>query len=98
MEILDVGEFDFPFPRFDILLKHGAIILHLQGFDVVSIIGLNPDLAQVGDLAIQVTRTIMYMKTQICVKTRDGARSWTIVARHQDRSYFSTIFIQSFEH
>ncbi len=77
---MDVSEFDFPFPRFDISLKHGAIILHLQGFDVVSIIGLNPDLAQVGDLVIQVTHTSMYTTTQICLKTRDGAGSWTIVA------------------
>ncbi len=44
-EILVVREFDFPFPRFNILPKHGADILQLQGFVVVSIIGLNSDLA-----------------------------------------------------
>ncbi len=70
---MDVSEFDFPFLRFDILLKHGSIILRVQGFNVVSIIGLNTDLAQVGDLAIQVTHTSMYMKTQLWLKTRDGA-------------------------
>jgi hypothetical protein len=42
-EILVINEFDFPFPRFDILPKHGIDILRLQGFGVVNIIGLNLD-------------------------------------------------------
>ncbi len=63
-EILVVSEFDFPFPRFDILLKIGVVILQLQGFDVVNIIGLNPNLAQVRDLVMQVTHTRMYTRVQ----------------------------------
>jgi hypothetical protein len=37
-EILAMIEFDYLFPRFDIL-REGATILHLQGFWVVRIIG-----------------------------------------------------------
>jgi hypothetical protein len=61
-EILVVREFDFPFPRFNIPPKHGANILQLQGFGVVSIIGLNSDFAH---LVIQVTHTSMNTKIQI---------------------------------
>jgi len=53
-KILAINEFNFPFPRFDILLKEGAIILRLHGFKVVSIIGLNSDLARVGALGLLV--------------------------------------------
>jgi hypothetical protein len=56
-EILVMSEFDFPFLRFDILLRERAIILRLQGFGLVNIIGLNPNFARIGDLAIQVTHT-----------------------------------------
>jgi len=56
-EILVVSEFDFPFPRFD--------ILQLQGFGVVNIIGLNPELVQIGDLVIQITHTSTYTRIQI---------------------------------
>ncbi len=48
-EILVKSEFDFPFPKFDILLIYGGIILQLQGFGVVSNIELNPDFVQVGE-------------------------------------------------
>jgi hypothetical protein len=71
-EILAISEFAFPFPRFDILLKEGAIILRLQGFKVVNIIGLNLDLARTRDLALLVIHTGTYIKVQVWLKTRDG--------------------------
>ncbi len=70
-----VSEFDFPFPRFNILLKNRVIILRLQGFDVVNIIGLNPYLTQVGDLVMEVTHTRMYTRVQVWLKIGDGARN-----------------------
>jgi hypothetical protein len=72
---LVVSEFDFPFPRFNILLKNRVIILRLQGFDVVNIIGLNPYLTQVGDLVMEVTHTRMYTRVQVWLKIGDGARN-----------------------
>jgi hypothetical protein len=56
-EILVMSEFDFPFLRFDILPRERIIILCLQGFGLVNIIGLNPNFAKIGDLVIQVTHT-----------------------------------------
>jgi hypothetical protein len=39
-EILVMSEFDFPFLRFDIVPRERTIILCLQGFGLVNIIGL----------------------------------------------------------
>jgi hypothetical protein len=61
-EILAINEFDFPFPKFDIPLKEGVIILKLQGFSVVNIIGLNPNLAKIGNLALLVIHIGMYTR------------------------------------
>jgi hypothetical protein len=72
-EILAMSEFDYPFPRFDTLLKEGDVILHLQGFGVVNIVGLNPDFARKGDVAIQVTHIVT--RIQVWLKTRNGTRS-----------------------
>lgn len=68
-EILVVNEFDFPFPMFDILLRNIVAILRLQGFGVVIIIGLNPNLVQVGDLVMQVIHTRMYTRVQVWLQT-----------------------------
>lgn len=44
-EIQAMSEFDFPFSRFDIQPKEGTVILQLQGFGVVHIMGLDLDQA-----------------------------------------------------
>jgi hypothetical protein len=43
----------------------GAVILQLQRFGVVNIVGLDLDQAQVGDLAILVTYSSFYSKIQV---------------------------------
>jgi hypothetical protein len=73
-EILVINEFHFPFPKFDILPRYGVVILQLQVFGVVSIIGLNPNLARVGDPAIQIIHR-MYIRIQIWLKIGDGTRN-----------------------
>ncbi len=42
---------------------------------MVSIIGFNPNLARVGDLALLITRIGMYMRVQVWLKIRHGAGS-----------------------
>jgi len=64
-EVFVGSEFDFPFSRFDIMSKVGAIILQLQRFGVVNIMGLDPNQAQVGDLAILVTYSSFYSRIQV---------------------------------
>ncbi len=49
-KVLAMSEFDFPFPKYDLLPKERVVILRLQGFGVVSIIGLNLNLTIVSDL------------------------------------------------
>jgi hypothetical protein len=41
----------------------------LQGFGVVSIIGLNQNLAKIGDLALLVIQIGMYIRVQVWIKT-----------------------------
>jgi len=60
--IFAINEFDFPFPHFDILLREKIVIIKLQGFGMVSIIGLNPNLARSGDLALLAIQIGMYTR------------------------------------
>ncbi len=56
-EVLALSEFDFPFPKVDILSKVGVVILHLQGFKVVNIVGVDPKTTQIGNLDVHVSHT-----------------------------------------
>jgi hypothetical protein len=73
-EILAISEFDFPFPRFDLLPRERVVIFKLQGFRVVNIVGFNSDLTRVGEFALLVTHTKMYTRVQILLRIGDGAK------------------------
>ncbi len=91
-KILAISEVDSPFPRYDLLPKKGA--MRLQRFGVVNIIGFNPNLTRVGDLALLVIHIGKYTKVQIWLKTKHGTRSWTTIDKHHHRYYFSFVFVQ----
>ncbi len=92
-EILAISEFNFPFPRFDTLPREGVIMLRLQGFGVVCIIGLSLDLAKTRNLVVLITHIGMYTKVQVWLIIGDGVGGWATVVHHQHKYYFSSFFI-----
>lgn len=91
-------EFDFPFPTVDILSRVGVIILHLQRFEVVNIVGVNPKRAQIGNLDVHVSHTCLYTRIHVWLKIKDGIGGWTTIAHQHTKHYFSTIFLQPHEY
>jgi hypothetical protein len=56
--------------------QRGAVILRFLGFGVVRLIGINPDEARVGDIAVKVAHSGFYTRVQVWLKVIDGARGW----------------------
>ncbi len=56
--------------------KIGAVILCLLGFGVVTFVGIDPDEAQVGDVAVKIVHNSFYTRDQVWLKLRNGARGW----------------------
>jgi hypothetical protein len=95
---LVINEFDFSFPKFDIIPRKRTIIMWLEGFDVVNIIKLNLNKTWVRDLAIHVSHARMYTRLHVWLKIKDGARSWITINCHQHRYWLYAIFVQPFEY
>jgi hypothetical protein len=55
----------------------GAVILRFLGFGVVRIVGIDPNEALVGDIAVEVAHSGFYIRAQVWVKVFNGARGWT---------------------
>jgi hypothetical protein len=71
--------------RFDYLSirggpQRGAVVLHLLGFGVVTIVGIDPEEARVGDIAVEVAHNGFYTRTEVWLKVRDGARGWESIS------------------
>jgi len=65
--------------RFDYLTtqggpQRGAVVLRLLGFGVVTLVGVDPEEARVGDIAVEVAHSGFYTRIEVWLKLRDGAR------------------------
>jgi hypothetical protein len=67
--------------RFDYLRgqagpQRGAVVLRFLGFGVVTLVGIDPDEARIGDVAIEVAHSGFYTHAEVWLKVRDGASGW----------------------
>jgi len=70
--------------------QRGAVILRFLGFGVVRLIGVNPDQARVGDIAVEVVHSGFYTSAQVWLRIADGARGWAWTAELHDNFYFTS--------
>jgi len=50
--------------------QRGAVILRFLGFGIVRIVGINPDQARVGDIAVEVSHSGFYTSARVWVSDR----------------------------
>jgi hypothetical protein len=70
--------------------QRGAVILPFLGFGVVRLVGIDPDQAQVGDIAVEVAHSGFYTRAQVWLKVIDGARGWASTSELQTNFYFTS--------
>ncbi len=68
-----VGRFDF----FTIQNgpQRGAAIMRFLGFGVVRLVGIDLDVARVGDIDVEITHSGFYTTARVWLKVTDGARA-----------------------
>jgi hypothetical protein len=66
------------------------VILRFLGFGVVRLVGIDPDEARVGDIAVEVTQSGFYTRAQVWLKVIDGARGSVPTSELQTNFYFTS--------
>jgi hypothetical protein len=70
--------------------QRGGAILRFLGFGVVRLVGIDPDQARVGDIAVEVAHSGFYTRAQVWLKVVDGARGWASTSELQTNFYFTS--------
>jgi hypothetical protein len=68
----------------------GAVVLRFQGFGVVTIVGIDPAAARVGDIAIKIAHSGFHTRAKVWVKVKNGPRGWVSTSQLQHQYYFTT--------
>jgi hypothetical protein len=66
----------FDYPKGQDGPQRGAVVLRFLGFGVVIFVGIDPDEARVGDVAVEVAHSGFYTGVEIWLKVRDRTRGW----------------------
>jgi hypothetical protein len=66
------------------------VILCFLGFGVVRLVGIDPNEARVGDIAVEMTHSGFYTRAQVWLKVIDGARGWVSTSELQTNFYFTS--------
>jgi len=67
-----------------------AVILRALGFGVVRLVGIDPDQARIGDIAVEVTHSGYFTRARVWLKVVDGNRGWTLTSELQSSFYFTS--------
>jgi hypothetical protein len=59
-----VQRFDFYTTR-DVVPPRGAVVLRSLGFGVITIVGIDPDQARVGDIVIEIAHSGFYTRAEV---------------------------------
>ncbi len=70
--------------------QRGSVVLCLLGFGVVTLVGIDPDEARVGDIAVEVAHSGFYTRAKVWLKVRDGARGWVSISELQTQHYYAS--------
>ncbi len=57
-------------------LELGFIILHIIGFGLINIVGLDPSKTRIGDIVVKITHNGFDIKAQVWMKVHDGNKAW----------------------
>jgi hypothetical protein len=81
--------------RFDFLTfqnepQRGAVVLHFLGFGVVRLVGIDPNEARVGDIAVEVVHSGFHTRAQVWLKVTDGEGGWTSTSELQTQFYHTS--------
>ncbi len=84
-----ISRFDFYTTR-RVLPPRGAVVLRFLGFGVITIVGIDPDEARVGDIAIEIAHSGFDTRAEVWVKVSNGARGWVSISQLQTQYYYTT--------
>jgi hypothetical protein len=81
--------------RFDYLSaqdgpQRGAVVLRFLGFGAITLVGIDPEEARVGDIVVEVAHSGFHMRAEVWLKVRNGARGWVSISQLQTQYHYTS--------
>jgi len=70
--------------------QRGVAILRFLGVGVVNLVGINPNQAHVGDIAVEISHSGFYTSARVWLRVTDGTRAWVRISELQESFFFTS--------
>jgi hypothetical protein len=67
-----------------------VVVLRFLGFGVITLVGIDPEEAQVEDVAIEIAHNGFHTRAEVLLKVRNGADGWVSVSEIQTPYYYTS--------
>jgi len=61
--------------------QRGAVILRFLGFGVITLVGIDPEVARVGDIAVEIAHSGFHTRAEVWLRVRNGADGWVSISQ-----------------
>ncbi len=68
--------------------QRGAVVLRFLGFGVVTLVGIDPEVTRVGDIAIEIAHSGFHTRAEVWLRVRNGADGWVSISQLQTQYYY----------
>jgi hypothetical protein len=70
--------------------QRGAVILRFLGFGVITLVGIDPKVARVGDVIVEVAHNGFHTRAKVWLRVRNGADGWVSIPQLQTQYYYAS--------
>jgi hypothetical protein len=68
--------------------QRGAVILRFLGFGVVTLVRIDPEVARIGDIVVEVAHSGFHTRAEVWLRVRNGADGWVSISQLQTQYYY----------
>jgi hypothetical protein len=76
-------------------LELRSIILHIIGFGVINIVGLDLSKTKIGNIVFEITHNGFDIKAQVWMKVHDGNRAWKYCSILENNLFLPLVLFRS---
>jgi hypothetical protein len=66
------------------------VILRFLGFGVITLVGIDPEEARIGDVAVEIVHSGFHTRVKVWLKVRNGIEGWMSVSQLQTQYYYAS--------
>jgi hypothetical protein len=67
-----------------------AVVLRFLGFGVITLVGIDPEEARIGDVAVEIVHSGFHTPAEVWLKVKNGTEGWVSVSQLQTQYYYTS--------